>query len=132
MFNNADNVWSMAATSAFSVIGMDDTVLEGTNGGLNVSGLIEGIRVNKTLHVKLVTDRQARINGGGSASPVLVQLETTSACNDLFAERFWSTVVALASDTYVEWELVTGYQHVPSIVCSWSASRCTCTSASDC
>lgn len=130
MLDNTDDVRGMAATGTFGVVCVDDTVLDRPNGGFDVSRLIEGIRVNEALHIEFVTDGQARVNGCGRASPVLMKLQTTGTRDDLLTERLRCAIIALAGDANVNGKLVAGYQHVPSIVRSRSASRCTCTGAS--
>ena len=45
VFDDRYDIWSVAASSSFSMIGMNGSVLESGNRGLDEAGFIEGIGV---------------------------------------------------------------------------------------
>src|SRR4030095_16185229 len=59
----------------------------------------------------LVGDLECGVDGGGRGSPVLVELETDCARDDLFHERLNSRRVALAKKSKVEWQPLGGLEH---------------------
>src|SRR3546814_18811410 len=62
-------------------------LFEGRDGVLDVSGLIEGIRVNGDLNVHFVCHPKRLTNCGRCRAPVLVDLQTGRTGLDLFDQR---------------------------------------------
>jgi hypothetical protein len=69
----------MAAARAFGVEGVDGAVLERGQRGFQEAAFVERIGVHRHLHVHPVGHRQAVVDGGRRAAPVLVQLEADRA-----------------------------------------------------
>ncbi len=70
------NVGCVTATRALAVIGVNGTAFEGRDGVLDVSGLVECVRVNGDLNVHFVCHPQRLTNCGRCRAPVLVDLQT--------------------------------------------------------
>ena len=54
-FDHFNDVGSMAAASAFCVVGVDGAILECIDGGLDKARFVEGVRVDQSLDVVVVT-----------------------------------------------------------------------------
>lgn len=63
MLDDTYNVWSVAATSAFGVVGMDCAVFDSGDGGFDEAGFIECVCMDETLNVEFVADCEAGIDG---------------------------------------------------------------------
>ena len=74
-----DDVGRMAAAGALGVEGVDGAALEGGDGVLDEAGLVQRVGVDRHLHVMLVGDGQAVVDGGGRGAPILVQLQAAGA-----------------------------------------------------
>ena len=114
MFYHGDDVWRVAPAGALRVVGVYCAPLEG----------VERVCVDETLHVELVADTQAGVDGCRRRAPVLVQFEPALACADLFTERGGLAVVAFACDPDVHGELIAGLQHLARVVRPGGAGRC--------
>ncbi len=110
-----DDVRRVAATGTFGVIGMDGTALQRGQCGFDKAGLVEGVAVDRHLHVILVGDAQAVVDAGGRGAPILMQLQTDGAGLDLLDQRLRQTGVALAGKTNVHRERVAGLQHARQV-----------------
>ncbi|MCY1172032.1 hypothetical protein D3C87_1825120 [compost metagenome] len=74
----------MTATGTFGVIGVNGAALEGGEGGFDETGLVEGVGVDRHLHVEPVGHAQAVVDTRRRGAPVLMQLEADGAGLDLF------------------------------------------------
>ena len=70
-----DDVGRVAAARPLGVIGVDGPAGDGGEGGLDETGLVEGVGVDGGLHARLVAHPQAGVDGRRGGPPVLVQLE---------------------------------------------------------
>nr|GEU28209.1 hypothetical protein [Tanacetum cinerariifolium] len=109
--DRGDDVGRMAAARAFGVEGVDGAVLEGGNGVRQVAAFVEGVAVDRHLHVHLVGHRQAVVDGRWRAAPVLVQFEADGAGAHLLLQRPWQAHVALAEEAEVHRERIGRLQH---------------------
>jgi hypothetical protein len=73
---DGDDVGCVSAACTFGVIGVDGPARDGADGVLDEAGLVEGVGVQRHLNPGGVGHLQAGVDGGGSGSPVFVQLET--------------------------------------------------------
>jgi hypothetical protein len=96
-----DDVWCVAASSTFGVVGVDRAVLESCDSGLDEPTFVQGIGVDQYLNIVLVRYSKAVVNCGRRRAPVFVELETTDTGLDLFAERSRLRVVTFACDALV-------------------------------
>jgi hypothetical protein len=94
MLNHADDIWGMATSSAFGVVGVDCPVLESSDSGFNEAGLIEGISVNEDLDVQFIADSKTGIDSGWCRSPIFVKLQPTGPSHDLLTKACRRTVVS--------------------------------------
>ena len=120
---DADDVGGVAAAGAFGVERMDRAALEGADGIVDETGLIERVGVDGDLDVEFVGDAETDVDGGGSRAPVLVELETDGAGEDLFAERGGGAAVALAEEAEVHRERFGGLKHAVQVPFSGCAGR---------
>lgn len=124
VLNDRDDVWGVAASSTFSVVRVNRPTLERGDGRLDEARLVECISVNETLNIQFIADGKACVDSSGCTTPVLVKLETASACCDLLAEGLGSTVVALARDSNVDGEGITSLEHLAHVVSTGCTSGC--------
>ncbi len=101
----------MAAAGALGVEGVDGAALEGGDGVLDEAGFVQRVGVDHHLHVVIVGDRQAAVDGGRRRAPVLVQLQRAGAGQHLLLERRRQRGVALAGEAEVHREAVRRLDH---------------------
>jgi hypothetical protein len=105
----------MAAARALGVEGVDGAALEGVDGVLDKTRLVERVGVDHHLDVELVRDVQAVVDGRGRRAPVLVQLERAGASEHHFLERGREGGVALARECEVHREILERTHHVHDV-----------------
>ena len=86
----------MTPSGALGVIGVDRAVTDRLKGAFEESGLVDGVGVDRDLHIVGVGDPQAGVDRGRGRAPVLVQLEAAGASFDLVAEAVGAGAVAFA------------------------------------
>ena len=118
---DADNIRRMAASRAFGVISVDRAARDRGDGVLHEAGFVDGIGMNRHLHVEIVGHPQAGVDGGGRGAPVLMQLQSARSGAHLFRERLGRAGVALAEKAEVHWPRVGRFQHPRQIPCARSA-----------
>ena len=106
-----DNVRGMAAAGPLCVVGVDGAPADGGQGVLHAAPLIEGVCVDGHLHIVLVCHLQAMVNGGGCASPVLMELQPHGARPDLLHQGLLVRAVALAQQADVHGIFLGCLQH---------------------
>ncbi len=106
-----DDVRCMAATGTFGVVGVDGAALERGEGGFDKARLIEGVTVDRHLHVVGIGDAQAVVDARRRGAPVFVQLQADRTGLDLLDQRLGQTGVALAGKANVHRERIAGLQH---------------------
>src|ERR1051326_8321904 len=72
---NANDVGSVPATSAFSMIGVNRTVLERGNCVLDKTGFVKCVRMDRYLDVEFLGNTETLIDCGWGRSPVLMQFQ---------------------------------------------------------
>ena len=77
----------MAAAGTFGVVGVDGAALEGAQGGFDEAGFIQGVGVNRHLHIVLIGHAQAVVDGRRGGAPVFVQFQPNGAGLDLLDQR---------------------------------------------
>ncbi len=110
-----DDVWRVTATGTFGVVGVDGAALEGGEGGFDKAGFVEGVAVDRHLHVVLVGDAQAVVDTRRRGAPVLVQLQANGTGLHLFDQRLRQAGVALAGEADVHRERVGGLEHARQV-----------------
>lgn len=76
VLNYTDDVWCMASSRAFGMIGVDGPALEGLDGLLYETRLVQGISMDECLDIVLVTDGQTGVDRCRRATPVFVKFQT--------------------------------------------------------
>ena len=108
---HADDVGRVPSARAFRVIGVDCPPLECRDRIVDEAGLVQRVGVNRDLHIVLVGDAQTAVDGGGSRTPVLVELQTHRACADLFVQPFRPRAVPFAEEPEVHRQRISRLQH---------------------
>src|SRR6266849_3212947 len=111
----------MLGKEALRMIGMDRATRDGSNGILNKSSLVNGIRMNRYLYIVSVGDLQAAIDSCRRRSPVLVKFEAASTSTQLFCQGFVCRSGALAQETEVHRPAFSSLEHTCDIPCSGCA-----------
>src|SRR5579859_7080542 len=99
---NRDDVGSVASSGAFGVVCVNGASLESADGILHEAGFVDGVGVNRYLHVVLFGRGERGINRGRSSSPIFMQLESDRAGLDLLAQRLAGGAVAFAQKSEVD------------------------------
>ena len=99
------------ATGTFGVIGVNGAALEGGEGGFDEAGFVEGVGVDRHLHIVLIGDTQAVVDTRRGGAPVFVQFETDGAGLDLFDQWPRQAGVALAGEADVHREGIRRLKH---------------------
>ncbi len=110
-----DDVRRMTAAGAFGVVGVDGAPLEGAQGGFHEAGLVEGVGVDRHLHVVLVGHVQAVVDGCRGGAPVFVQLQADCTGLDLLDQWLRQACVTLAGEADVHRESVGGLEHARQV-----------------
>ncbi|MNS54294.1 hypothetical protein D3C72_870780 [compost metagenome] len=117
-----DDVRRVTATGTFGVIGVNGAALERAEGGFDETGLVEGVGVDRHLHVELIGDAQAVVDARRRGAPVFVQLEPDGAGLDLLDQRLRQAGVAFAGEANVHRERVSGLKHARQVPRAGGAS----------
>lgn len=59
--DDRDDVRGVAATGTFGMVGVYNTVLEGSNGGFDEAGFVQRVRMDESLDVMLVADAEGML-----------------------------------------------------------------------
>ena len=109
--DGGDDVGRMAAARPFRVKRVDGAVLEGGQRVLQEAALVEGVAVQRHLDIHALGHRQAIVDGGRRAAPVLVQFQADGARAHLLFQRHWQAHIAFAHEAQVHGEGVGRRQH---------------------
>ena len=74
-----DDVGCVPAARAFGVVRVDATPGDGSECLFDEPGLVQGVRVQRHLHPRLISDPQTRVDSCRCTAPVLVEFESRSA-----------------------------------------------------
>src|SRR5215471_1618974 len=121
-----DDVRGMSAACPFRVKGVNGSALEGCNCILDETALVERVGMDKNLHVHVICDRQAVINGRGCCAPVLMKLEAACPGLDLLNEAPRRACVPFAEKAKVYGKAIGGLQHLLNVPGTWSTGGCIC------
>src|SRR5260221_8256132 len=69
----------MPAAGAFGMKGVNGSALEGRDCIFDKPALVQGVGVNGNLHIHLIRDREAAIDGGGRSAPIFMKVEPAGA-----------------------------------------------------
>src|SRR5580704_4220783 len=105
----------MSAASALGVKGVDGPALEGGDGIFDETALVQRVGVDGNLHIQVVRDREATIDGGRGRTPVFVELQAASASLDLLNKTRRQAGIAFAEKTEIHGKGVSGLQHPPNV-----------------
>ena len=109
------DVGGVAAAGALGVEGVDGAALEGRDRVLDEARFVQRVGVDHHLHVVVVRDREAVVDGGGRRAPVLVELHRAGAALDLLDEARRRRGIALAGEAEVHREGVGGLDHAGDV-----------------
>ena len=121
---NLDDVRRVATARPFGVISVNGAILEGIDGGFHKPRFIQGVGVDRHLHIVLVGDAQAGVDGSRSSPPVFVQFQAQRPGLHLFNQSGWLSAVAFTQKTKVEGEGFHRLQHTVNVPGTWGAGGC--------
>ena len=101
---NLDDVRRVAAAGALGVVGVDGAVLESGDGVFHKAGFVQGVGVERHLHIVPLRHTQAVVYGGGRGTPVLVEFQPHGARLDLLFKGRRLAGVALAEKAQIHGE----------------------------
>jgi hypothetical protein len=96
-----DDVRSMPATGALGVKAVNGPALEGRNSAFDKTTLVQRVGVDGDLHVHVIRDREAAIDGSRRRTPIFVQLQAARPSLDLLNETCCRACVAFAENAEV-------------------------------
>ena len=79
--------------------------------------------MDENLHIHVIRDGEAAIDGGGGRTPVFMKLEAARAGLDLLDEARRSTCVAFTEKAEVHGKSISSLQHPLDMPRSWRAGR---------
>src|SRR5258708_38276830 len=109
------NIGRVPTASALGVIGVDRAPSDGRDGIFDESGLVDGVGVDRNLHIILVSNAQTGINCRWSGPPVLVQFQPTGAGAQLLGQRLARCRITLAKKTEVDGPVFGRLQHTREV-----------------
>src|SRR5580704_9494682 len=118
-----DNVWSMSATGPFRVKSVNGSTLEGCDSIFDKSTLVQRVSVDKHLHVHVIRDREATIDGGGSRTPVFMKFQAARSSLNLFNQTQRQARIAFAKKTKIHGECIGSLEHPLHMPGSWCTGR---------
>src|SRR6266481_5831131 len=119
-----DDVGGVAATGSFGVKGVNSSSLKGCDCILDKTAFVQCVSVDKNLHIHVIRDGEAAIDGGGGRTPVFMKLEAARASLDLLDEARRSTCVAFTEEAEIHRKSIGGLQHPLDMPGSRRAGRC--------
>src|SRR5438445_591625 len=119
-----DDVGGVAATGSFGVKGVNSSSLEGCDSILDKAAFVQGVSVDENLHIHVIRDREAAIDGGWGRTPVFMKLEGARAGLDLLDEACRSTCIAFTEKAEVHGEGIGGLDHPLNMPGTWSTGGC--------
>ncbi len=69
---HAQNIGSVTAARAFGMEGMNHPILKRTNRGFNEARFIQGVGMDRDLHIQLISHCQAVVNRTRRRAPIFV------------------------------------------------------------
>src|SRR5580704_4625335 len=108
---NLDDIRCVPASRTLSMEGMDRPSLESCDGVFDKAALVQRVGMDEDLDIHVVGDGEATIDRSRGGTPVLVKLQPTRACLDLFHQTGRQACVALAENTEIHWKGVGCLEH---------------------
>ena len=101
----------MATARTLGVIGVNRTAIDGCDGILDVTTLIECIGVDGHLHIMSLGNVERRTNSSWCRAPVLMNLKTARARSELLLDGLLHGAVALAQKAKIHGEVFYCFEH---------------------
>src|SRR5262249_42633105 len=118
-----DDVRCMPTAGTFGMKGVNGSPLEGRDGRFHKAALVQRVGVDCYLHIHVVGDGKATIDGGGSGAPVLMKLQPPRSGLDLLDETHSRACVAFAENAEIHGEGVGSLEHPSNMPGSRRACR---------
>src|SRR6201981_238777 len=119
-----DDVRGMSATRSFRMKCMNGPALESGDCIFDEAAFIKRVGMDKNLHVHVIRNRQATVNGGGRRTPVLMKLQAACPGLDLLNQTNGRARVALTEKAEVHGEGIGGLEHPLNMPRTWSTGGC--------
>mmetsp|Transcript_19164 Transcript_19164/g.47716 ORF Transcript_19164/g.47716 Transcript_19164/m.47716 type:complete len:242 (-) Transcript_19164:161-886(-) len=87
LLHNFNNIGSVSTACSFCVVGVDGSSLHGRNTVVDKATLVECVGVDGNRDIVLIGKAQTGVNRRWSCSPILVELETGSTCQETLLEN---------------------------------------------
>src|SRR5262245_28972584 len=120
------DVRSMSAACAFGVKTVNGSAFEGSDGIFDKAALVQRVSVDSDLHIHVIGDREAAVDGGRGRAPVLMKLQAACSGLDLLNETQWRACIALAKNTKIYGKGIGGLEHSVNMPGSWRTGRGSC------
>jgi len=113
----------MSATGPFRVKSVNRSTLEGCDSIFDKSTLVQRVSVDKHLHVHVICDREATINGSGSRTPVFMKFQAARSSLNLFNQTQRQARIAFAKKTKIHGKCIGSLEHPLHMPGSWCTGR---------
>src|SRR4029077_10628653 len=117
---NSNDVRSVSAARPFRMKRVNGSALEGRDCILDETALVQGVGMDKNLHVHVIRNRQTTVNGRGCCTPVFVKLEAARSGLDLLNETCCRACIALPEEAEIHREGIGGLEHPLNMPGTWS------------
>ena len=107
----ADDIRRVAAARSLCMIGVNGPASDSRQRVLHAAAFIQGVRMNRYLHVIIIRHVQAVVDDSRSGAPVLVNLESHGSGFDLLDQRLLVGAVAFPEETEIHRIFLCRLQH---------------------
>src|ERR1700741_3527887 len=114
-----DDVRCMPASRPFSVKRVNRPAFEGGDCIFDEAALVQRVGVNENLHIHVIRNRQATIDGERRCAPVLIKFQAPRSRLDLLNEARWRACVALTKKPKVHGKTICGFEHSSNVPRTW-------------
>ena len=111
MRRDANDVGRVAAAGSLCVIRMDRAAGDCGDRSFEKSRFVDGVGVNRHLHVVLVGDLKTRIYGGRRSAPIFVQFQAARSRFNLFGERSARRGIPFTEKAEIHRPRLGGFEH---------------------
>src|ERR1700752_2358178 len=115
-----DDVRGVSATRPFRVKRVNRPAFEGGDCIFDETALVQRVGVNENLHIHVIGNGQATIDGGGRCTPVLMKFEAKRSRLDLLNEARCRARVAFAEKAEIHGKAIGCLQHLLDVPRTWS------------
>ena len=105
----------MTATRAFGVVGVNHPAVDGRQGVFHKTGFVQGVGVDRHLHVECISHAQTAVDRRRGGAPVFVQLHAHGTGLNLLFQRVRQAGVALAEKAQVHRKAFGRLQHLADV-----------------